>query len=186
MRSARMSIRIAVIVAATCLVFLAPAISTLESAGAASPPVSYQGGCTLVLSAVSATQGGQLSVTAKGFPAGALVTFTLHSDPVVLGSATADGNGDATLTFTLPADTTPGMHTITAVGVPPGQCDPEVSSELMVLAQNVTNTTAATGSLPRTGTNSFELLQIALVLIAIGGLITLATRKRLQRGNAES
>ena len=54
----------------------------------------------------------------------------------------------------------------------------------------VASTTAATGSgtgtLPRTGTNSAELLQLALVLIAVGGIITLATRKRRQRAGVDS
>ncbi len=185
MRLARNPITIAVAVfVAACVVTLAPSATAMASAQTA-PPVSYQGGCTLVLSTVTVTQGGQLSVTGKGYPAGAVVTFTL-SPNVVLGTATADANGDATLVFTVPDDTSPGMHAITADGVPAGQCDPAVATNLMVLAQNTTNSSVATGSLPRTGTNSFELLQIALILIAIGGLITLATRKRLHRGHVES
>jgi hypothetical protein len=184
MRLVRIPVTLVAVIAAACLAMLGPAVAT---AGAASPPVSYQGGCTLVLSQVTVTQGGQLQVTAEGYPSGAVVTFTLHSTTLVdLGSATADANGNATLAFTLPADTPAGMHAITASGVPAGQCDPEVSTNLMVLAQSTTNTSTSAGSLPRTGTNSFELLQIALILIAIGGLITLATRKRLQRGHAES
>ena len=71
-------------------------------------------------------------MTASGYPAGAMVTFTLsrpgngtpppQSDngPVTLGTAHRGCHGVATLVFTLPAGTEPGMHVITASGVPAG------------------------------------------------------------------
>ncbi len=172
----------AVVFAAVSIVAVAP------SANAAVPP--YPAGCTMSLSSVTAVVGSQLTVTASGYPAGAVVTFTLHSDPVVLGSATANASGVATLVFTLPLGTTPGLHTISANGVPVGECDPLLSTDLMVDAANVASTTppttTGTGTLPRTGTNSAELFQLALLLIVVGGLITLATRKRLQRTRVDS
>jgi LPXTG-motif cell wall-anchored protein len=192
MRLARIPITMAVaLLAAVTFVVIAP------TAGA----TPYPGGCTIQISQVRATPGQQLTVTASGYPAGAQVTFTLsrpgegtpppQSDngPVVLGTVTANASGVATLVFTLPAGTKPGMHVITASGSPPGDCDPLVSTNLMVDAANVGTTipaTSGTGTLPRTGTNSAELLQLALVLIAVGGIITLATRKRRQRAGVDS
>jgi hyaluronoglucosaminidase len=180
MRLARIPLTIATaMIAVAAFVMVAPAAS-------ASP---YPAGCTIQISKVTAVPGDQLTVTASGYPAGAVVTFTLHSTPVVLGSATATAGGVATLVFTLPAGTVPGLHTITANGVPSGECDPLVSADLQVDAASVVSPTTAaatTGTLPRTGTNSAELIQLALVLIAVGGLITLATRKRLHRARVES
>jgi hyaluronoglucosaminidase len=171
MRLARIPITMVMaLVAVASLVAIAPSAS-------ASP---YFTGCSLSISTPTVVVGQQLSVTASGYPTGSVVTFTLHSTPVVLGSATADASGNATLVFTLPVGTTPGLHQITANGVPLGECDPDVSTDLMVDAATVTTASVTTGTLPRTGTNSAELVQVALVLIAVGGLITLATRKRRQ------
>jgi len=179
MRLARIPFTIAAaMIAMAAFVMVAPAAS-------ASP---YPAGCTIQISKVTATVGDQLTVTASGYPSGAVVTFTLHSNPVVLGSATATSGGVATLVFALPVGTAPGLHTITANGVPSGDCDPLVSADLQVDAASVVapTTVFVAGTLPRTGTNSAELIQLALVLIAVGGLITLATRKRLHRARVES
>jgi hypothetical protein len=196
MRLVRVPITVVVaILVALTLVTVAP------SASAAVPP--YPAGCTVQLSKVSAFPGDQLTVTASGYPVGSVVTFVLDrpgqgnpppqsgNGAVTLGSATADANGVATLVFTLPIGTKPGQHVVTASGQPAGTCDQLVSTVLMVDAATVATSTppatsAGTGTLPRTGTNSAELIQLALVLIAVGGLITLATRKRLQRAHVKS
>jgi large repetitive protein len=183
MRLARISVMM--IVAAFVM---ATIVTVAPAADAQSSPYFHT--CTVQLSAVAALPGSQLTVTASGFPAGSVVTFTIYSTPIVLGTATANASGDATLVFTLPAGLAPGMHTITATGLPPGDCDPAIpSTQVMVDASVVTTapaTTAASGTLPRTGTNSAELVQLALVLIVVGGLITLAARKRTRRASVDS
>jgi len=180
MRLARIPITMAVALLATvAFVVIAP------TAGA----TPYPGGCTIQISKVTALPGDHLTVTASGYPAGAMVTFVLHSTPVTLGTAQADSSGVATLVFVLPAGTVPGVHVITASGAPAGDCDPLVSTNVMVDAATVSSSapaTSGTGTLPRTGTNSAELFQLALVLIAVGGIITLATRKRRQRAGVDS
>ena len=107
MRVARIPITMVVaLLAATTLVAIAP------GASAATP---YPGNnCLLTLTKVTALPGDQLTVTATGYPVGAVVTFVLSrpgqgtpppqsaSAPVTLGSATADANGNAVLVFTLP------------------------------------------------------------------------------------
>ena len=60
--------------------------------------------------------GGDITITVDGFQPLAEVTFTLHSAPVVLGTATADQDGSATATFTLPAGVS-GLHSIEASGL---------------------------------------------------------------------
>ncbi|MGB2860591.1 MAG: MBG domain-containing protein [Candidatus Microthrix parvicella] len=55
-----------------------------------------------------------IEVTATGFVPDETVTFMLNSEPVVLGTATANRFGTATATLTIPD--LPGDHTITATG----------------------------------------------------------------------
>jgi LPXTG-motif cell wall-anchored protein len=59
--------------------------------------------------------GGAISIDGSGFPAGAEVAFELHSDPVALGSATADGLGALHLDATIPASVDPGSHSLVAL-----------------------------------------------------------------------
>jgi len=175
---------------------MAAMLAVVAPAASAKTTVSYPGGCAITTNHLVVFPLERITVTATGFPVGAKVTFTLRAvrpptRPVVVGTAIAKANqfgtGTATLVFRVPLLTRPGLHTITAVGVPPGQCSPSVSSNLMVLASS-TGTTVATGSgtLPRTGTDSALLFQIALILIAIGGLVTLAARKRLAHARVDS
>jgi LPXTG-motif cell wall-anchored protein len=189
MRVARIPIAIAgSLLVTVMLVMLAPVSEAKTS-------VSYPGGCAIVLSKVTAIPGDHLTVSATGFPVGAKVMFQMRSvKPPVrttkLGTVTAvansQGTGTATLVFTLPANTAPGMYVISAHGAPPGQCDPFVSTNLMVSANVVNTTVASGGTLPRTGTDSALLFQIALILIALGGLVTLTARKRLAHARVES
>lgn len=58
--------------------------------------------------------GGAISIEGAGFPAGATVSFELHSDPVSLGSVTADAVGALHLDTTIPASVTGGSHTVLA------------------------------------------------------------------------
>jgi LPXTG-motif cell wall-anchored protein len=184
MRLARIPIAVlATLFAVASLVMVAPSASAV-------PP--YPSRCVLSTSTFKVLPGQQVTVMATGFPAGATVTFTMaltnHKGPTMtLGSAVANSAGVATLVFTVNPATTPGMYTITATGPATSDCSPLISTHLMVDAAAVaTPTTAISGSLPRTGTNSAWLFQIALLLIALGGLVTLGARKRLQRATVES
>jgi LPXTG-motif cell wall-anchored protein len=185
--------RIPIAIAGSLLV--AAMLFTLAPAAGAKTTVSYTGGCAIVISKVTATPGDQLTVSATGFPVGAKVMFQIRSvTPPVrttkLGTVTAvangQGTGTATLVFSLAANTVPGMYVISAHGAPPGQCDPFVSTNLMVSAAVATTTATGGGTLPHTGTNSALLFQIALLLIALGGLVTLAARKRLAHARVDS
>ncbi len=173
--------------AAIAALTLAATFALVVPAAGAASSVDYAGGCIIKLSSVTVTPGEKVTVTASGFPAAAVVTFTLDpsGSAVKLGTVTADSSGTAVLTFTVPAGTTPGVHVVSATGAPAGQCAPSVQANVTVSAAAVTNTASQSGNLPRTGTNSAELFQIALILIALGGLVTLVARKRLSRTHAE-
>lgn len=60
--------------------------------------------------------GQEQSVTGSGFAPGEPVAVEMASDPVDLGAVTADAAGEIALTFTVPAATSPGAHTVTATG----------------------------------------------------------------------
>jgi hypothetical protein len=51
-------------------------------------------------------------LTGGGFPSGANLLATLFSNPVLLGTTTADSLGNYRMTVNIPGDTVPGIHTI--------------------------------------------------------------------------
>ncbi len=59
-------------------------------------------------------QGGSLTVTGSGFTAESLVTITVNSDPITLGTATVAADGTFTVAGTVPADFAAGTHTVVA------------------------------------------------------------------------
>jgi len=63
--------------------------------------------------------GEPITVSGVGFPAGQVATIEIHSDPIVLGTATVSGTGGFTFTGTIPVGIEPGTHSIvvTAGGV---------------------------------------------------------------------
>src|SRR5579859_3255302 len=71
-------------------------------AGAAHADYNSVGGS--VQSGGSVTDGSTQTFVAEGFKVGTSVDFILHSDPINLGSATADSSGTATLTATIPSN----------------------------------------------------------------------------------
>jgi hypothetical protein len=64
--------------------------------------------------------GEQQTATGQYFKPGESVTATMYSDPYQVGTATADANGTVTFTWTVPASTDPGQHTIELVGATSG------------------------------------------------------------------
>ena len=60
--------------------------------------------------------GGKITLVARGFLPDETVSFSLHSDPVFLGTAVADADGVATLVVAIPADAPAGAHHVRATG----------------------------------------------------------------------
>jgi hypothetical protein len=125
-----------------------------------------------------------ITVTVSELLPGADATFTLYSDPVVLGTVTANDAGQASLTFDLPAGTTIGRHEIVVTGTNSfGVAD----SDTIVL--NVTScatgpgpsgpgATPGGGSLARTGTDVSTPIRAAVLVFAGGAALLLVSRKR--------
>ena len=60
--------------------------------------------------------GDPVQVTGRLFPPGTLVTITYDAPAVTLGTATADGGGTFSTAVPIPAESTRGLHVVTAAG----------------------------------------------------------------------
>lgn len=126
--------------------------------------------------------GQTIIIQAGVFAPGSTVTFNFFSQPVLLGTAAADASGVATLEATIPANATPGTHTITASGIAPDGSPLELSTSITVLADGADGAGAgaggASGGLPRTGGDAIPIARIGAALLAVGGGLLFVTRRR--------
>lgn len=105
----------------------------------AAAPASGHPVQTLEVSPGTVEQGGRLTVTGRGFAAGANVDVWLHSEPVLLGVATAATDGSLSLVVAVPRDAAPGAHAVVAT-------DPRTG-----VSSSAALAIVAVGQLPRTG-----------------------------------
>jgi hypothetical protein len=143
------------------------------------PPVSNP----LTISSSVAVAGQPLTVSGEGAQPGATVTFTFASQPVVVATTTADGNGRFSATFRIPADATPGEHTVTAtsngevLGVVTVRVLP-ASQEQLQREREAQAQAQAQDLLAFTGFNGLLKLCLGLGMIAVGVVLLLAIRRR--------
>jgi LPXTG-motif cell wall-anchored protein len=120
-----------------------------------------------------------VTIEGRTFAPGGTATVVLTSDPVTLGSATADANGVIALGATIPADTPLGAHTLTATGPAPNGQMLALSLAIQVPAAGDCGARTAAGALPRTGDDtSLPLAKVGLGLLAAGGIILSMAAKR--------
>ncbi|MDO5754152.1 hypothetical protein [Arthrobacter sp.] len=153
---------------------------------------------SIKLSADSMAQGGKLTITGENFKAESSATFTLHSEPVQLGTATADANGVVSLGVVLPSDIPAGQHRIVIDAVRLDGEAYEVSAPLTITAAaasatatdstratgNATAQTTAAGSaaaqneLAKTSANNTRLGGMAVLLLISRAAVFAASRRR--------
>jgi hypothetical protein len=109
------------------------------------------------------------TVRGTGFSAGDTVTVVLNSTPVALGTLTADARGELQLTFTVPAGTETGRHTVVLTGAVSG---------VATAAFEVTAPPSGDGVLATTGAVVGGSLLLASGLTLLGGLLIAAARRR--------
>ncbi|PRZ43169.1 5'-nucleotidase [Antricoccus suffuscus] len=114
--------------------------------------------------------GSKITVKAVNFSAavGSMAQVELHSDPVTIGQMSVGSGGSATGVFTIPAATTRGAHSIvvTAGGV-------TASVQITVTASG-----GKGGTLASTGADVAPKLEVAAIMLVLGGGLTLAGRRR--------
>lgn len=69
----------------------------------------------LTLAAGAIRAGGEITISGAGFTPGEKLAFELHSDPIALGSLTADAGGVLKGTLRIPASAPAGSHTLVAL-----------------------------------------------------------------------
>ncbi|MCW4459964.1 DUF1349 domain-containing protein [Microbacterium sp. MPKO10] len=104
------------------------------------------------------------TVVASGFEPGESVTGTMHSTPLDLGSQTADADGDVTFSWTIPADTSVGVHSAVLTGEVSG----EVSADFRVSADQ----------LAATGANAAPWLWAGALMLLVGAAALTVGRLR--------
>jgi hypothetical protein len=107
-----------------------------------------------------------LTVVGVNFQAGETVRGTLYSDPVDIGTQTANASGQVTFTYTLPANFPPGAHRV------------------VLTAQSGTAELAFTipgSSLPDTGAGATRTVAILALLLIATAAAMLNTGLRLRR-----
>lgn len=107
----------------------------------------------------------------KGFQPNEVVTLTMRSAPVTLGTFTADANGVLTVEFTVPAGTEVGTHTLVLNGNMG-----TYFQETITVAAAVT--TASSSGLAYTGADVAVPLALGAGLLALGGGALVVSRRR--------
>ncbi|MDR1711852.1 MAG: hypothetical protein LBR58_08380 [Propionibacteriaceae bacterium] len=141
--------------------------------------LSYNGVATVTIP-TNAQAGSAITVGLSGFGANETVKIWLQSDPVVLSAGVAtDASGAASTTVTIPASTTPGSHSILAIGQSSRRGDKAAITILPADADidddgdgdDDGNPDSNTG-LPNSGGNDPWLwIALAGVLVVSGGLV---------------
>ncbi|POH72996.1 hypothetical protein CVS27_12570 [Arthrobacter glacialis] len=136
--------------------------------------------------AETVSAGGELTVTGKNFKPGTTATFTLHSNPVVLGTAVVAADGTVSLTATVPANALAGAHTVVITGTGINGEAAKVSIAVTVAGGTATGeattaaaTTAAAAAddLASTGASGSVVGGLAVALV-LGGLVLFWTTRR--------
>lgn len=121
-----------------------------------------------ILTPSTTTPGGQIIGTGFGCPRGSVVTFAI--DGVTVGTATAQNDSEGTFSGSITAPSTPGQFVVTAT------CGSVVISNVLTV---VASPTTRASTLPQTGSDSsMSLARVGLALMAAGGLVLLAVRRR--------
>ncbi len=125
------------------------------------------------LSSSQVRPGEPITVTGSGFAPSSTVTISF--DTQVLGRTVARTDGVFTTTVTIPANATPGTHTIASSGINPDGTPRRLTSTVTVLGA----TANRGGTLPRTGiAGSLPLAVAGTLLIGVGTVAVRAARRR--------
>lgn len=135
-------------------------------------------------SAAALCPGDPLTVEAQIFTPSSTVDVRLvGDDDVMFGTTTADGNGVASFSGTIPDDQAPGDYTARVTGTGADGQELVLNASIEILECPVEAAQALpTGELPRTGSDGIMTpLKIGLGLAALGGLLLALAANRRRR-----
>lgn len=96
---------------------------------------------TLLVSDATLGPGDEVTIGADGYAAGTAVTITFESEPVTIGRVQANSAGAFTTKVRIPADASPGKHTIKVTGL-----GPDGNMRVASAAVTISGTSAAPGA----------------------------------------
>jgi len=153
------------------VLFALMSLAATSPAGAQTYP-----GCVAELSDVTVAPGDSFTVTGINAQPGDEVTASIEGQRI--GSGTADSNGDFSFSANLPANLSRGTH---SAEVSCGPLGADLTSTITAAGPSGAAPSGGSpaGALPRTGAgNPIGLTQIAIGLIAAGGLVALTSKRR--------
>jgi adhesin/invasin len=124
------------------------------------------------LASKSLPRGSTQVATGRLFQPGEQVSAVLRSDPIALGSAIADENGDVVFTFQVPESLELGKHSVILTGGFSGT----ISEEFTVVDSPKLSDTGSDLSIP---------LMVGGILALLGGLIIVGLRRRGTKSSEE-
>jgi PGF-CTERM protein len=155
----------ALALAAAFAVFVGPAVAQAQDY----PP----SGEDLTVSDSRVVRGQSITISGGGAEPGATVQIIIAGQ--VVATTTADGDGNFSASFSIPAGLEVGTYTVTAVS------NGEVLSSLQV-AVATGSSSGSSSDLPFTGSTTLPGIGIGVGLIALGSaLLMLSRRRRSQR-----
>lgn len=121
--------------------------------------------------------GDSVSVAGDGFTPGEKVYMVVYSTPMLVGTLTADSSGSVSGSFTLPADLTPGSHTLVAYSMTRALAVP-ITVAVQAAQSQADAGSAGQTTLPATGSNGWALAIAGTGLLALGSTAVRMSRRR--------
>lgn len=166
------------------LAILALGVTAASAEPSTTPTNAYPPPSPCATSVLTGTfaPGATLEIESTGFTPNAPAEIWLHSTPVLLSSSHSDATGTITATVHIPADLTPGQHTL-EVKMPSRTCSLALTSNQGVEASNTARNQPSVSpdtsshSLAFTGFSAITSLAVVVVLL-VSGLVFLVLGRR--------
>ena len=127
------------------------------------------------------TAGQEIVVSGQGFMGGSEVEIWLYSTPVQLATVNAADDGTFATTVRIPSGTTPGSHSIVAIGVDANEAPLQLEAEITVAGPTVPPTSTLTIPTGSSGTPALPLVLVLLLVSAGSAVLSLTFTGRGRR-----